>query len=216
MKLKLRRQRKSVIAWSNCDIPARLFYDEVVGNDNYNILGEGTPEELEKAFFGILDELAEIDDNKHMVSAMRKTESIKMIQGQMFTISSALQLLFTLHSVMCKEDRNNLIDELNSQNVQPRIKMDKEGDLMEEIEKVQLGTLRSLKHALNLEKSTIQTDVRKAKKAFIKDLVSVQNVLGYALPDDVSLRKFIALKIAAKEKINAQNEQNKKIKRNGR
>lgn len=194
--------------WTTCDIPAKLFF-EALNEQDFTLLGEGTPEEQEKAFDSIFDEYVTLDNNEKVLSWYKKRSKIALINLQIQIISTTIYSI--CYVPLTNTEREALIDVLN--NIEGvKVGFNKEKPLLEEVARIQTQVIGALKNRLNIEMSTEKRQEKANKFCFEQDLVSVQNVLGYNLNDDLSLRKYVFLKKSAENKANAQ----KKVKKNGK
>lgn len=185
-----------MILYNNCDIPAKLFYNEVIGKSNLSVLGSGTDKELESALYGIIDELCEIEQNRELVNIYKKKDKIDRIQTLINYIETVLYDIVFIK--LTEEERNDFIDILNSIDY-IKIKFDKKKDILSEVERVQKSVIGMLKNQINHEKGEV--DKKEQKYAgFEKELVRLEQILpsGYINPD-CTLRLYAEYKTLAKE-----------------
>lgn len=196
-----------MIIWSTCDIPAKLFYNEVIAKSNLSVLGKGTPEQLDEAFKSIIDELCVIENNVGIINLYRKRFNISKTQLILSFVETTLHQIAYLK--LTDEERLKRIQWLN--NIKGvSVKFNTNKPILEEIERVSVSVLGSLRNKL---KSEIQDDEKKTEKAvgsFEKRLGQLSIVLGWQVSEDLSLRYFCELCNGAKEKIKIQNQHGSK------
>lgn len=202
------KQHKPVILWQDCNIPAMLFFD-ILNTRDYSKLGTAPIEELEKAFENIFDEYVVLDGNEKVIQWYKKQCKIAFLKFQINTIETALNAV--CYIPMTVEQRIRIIDSLNSMG-SPKVKFDKDKPILDEVQRVQRSVLGSIRNRLNLELSNEKKVEEQAKYSYRKDLAAVENVLGHALPEEMSLEMFLERKKSAVEKSNNQ----RKLQRNGR
>jgi len=180
---------KSHIIYSNCDIPARLFFNNLSAGD-LSVLGTGTQEELQKAYYSILDEYCELDNNTAFIEAFKKEEIISLIQSDIATLETALYAI--IYVELTKDERISIIDKLNEwKPPHAVIKFNKDNPILDEVLRVKKSVIGALKNRLNQEVSTRKKRVEKVKRTFEADCVSIEISLQVSINDDVTLRKFI-------------------------
>lgn len=205
MKTKEKLKKKRIL-WKDGNIPASIFF-EILNTGNLSLLGNAPDDELEKVFDGIFDEYVQIDNNEKIIIWYQKKHKKSLLQSK---ISAAESILYSITYMPLKRDeRIELIDLLNSIDGL-RAKFDNDKPIIEEIHRIHTVVLGGLRNELRFLEATERQQEKTTTYYFEKDLVNIQNVLGYNLPDTMSLRKFILLKKSAQEKINAQ-----KIKKHG-
>jgi len=180
---------KSNILYTNCDIPARLFFNNLSAGD-LSVLGTGTQEELQVAYYSILDEYCELDNNTSFIEAFKKEEIISLIQSDIATIETALHAI--IYVELTKDERISIIDKLNEwKPPHAVVRFDKDKPLLDEALRIQKKVIGALKNRLNQEVSTRKKRVEKVKRTFESDCVAIEIALQVSINDDVSLRKFI-------------------------
>ena len=203
--IKLFKRNRTQIFYNNCDIPAKLFYNEVIGNSNLSVLGKGNPEQLEKAFYGILDELCAIEDNKEMIAIYRKREKLVRLNLILTYIETVLHQLAYIK--MPEDQRLARIEKLNSLSY-PRVKFDPKKPNLDEVERVGKSVVGMLKNQINSEQADVEKKGEKAKSTFEAEVLALAKITGIRLNDHDSLRYFAELKVIAKEQIKAQEKAN--------
>jgi len=194
LKLLSRLRRRSVtpkshILYSNCDIPARLFFNNLSAGD-LSVLGTGTKEELQAAYYSILDEYCELDNNTAFIEAFKKEEIISLIQSDIANIRSALQVI--VYAELSKDERISIIDKLNEwKPPHAVVRFDKDKPINEEVVRISKKVIGGLKNYLNKEISTRKKRIEKVKRTFEADCVSIHACLGTKIDSDVTLRLFI-------------------------
>jgi len=180
---------KSRIIYSTCDIPARLFFNNLSAGD-LSVLGTGTQEELQAAYYSILDEYCELDNNTAFIEAFKKEEIISMIQSDIATIETALHAI--VYVELTKDERISIIDKLNEwKPPHAVIRFNKDNPILAEVLRVKKSVIGALKNRLNQEVSTRKKRVKKVKSTFESDCVAIEIALQVSINDDVTLSKFI-------------------------
>lgn len=185
--IKLLRRNRSRILYTNCDIPARLFFDELM-QGNISVLGKGTPTELHNAYMAIVDEYCELDNNRKMLDWFTKQNRISKIQRGISDV--ALCLAPIKYICITESQFKRAINNINYIDY-PKVKFDIKKPLNDEIKRVEHSVIGMLKNELNMLVDDNTKSKEKIQKDFFKRLVSVQNALGRNLDDNISLRKFI-------------------------
>lgn len=175
------------ILYTNCDIPARLFFDELC-NGNLSVLGEGTPEQLQAAYMSILDEYVKIDNNTSFLKAFQLEERISNIQANIAALEVAIYHIY-YDTLITIEQRLELIATLNEWK-KPRINFNTDKPLLDECLRLQNKVIGALKNDLNFAVSERKKERKERVKTFYRDCVIMEEVLGIKIDDNVSLEKF--------------------------
>lgn len=195
------------ILYNNCEIPAKLFYNEVIGKSNLNALGKGKPEHLNKAFYDIIDELCALEDNKALISVYKKRFKLTQLVLTKEYIETALhRITFTK---MTPELRREKIEKWLQPLKYPKIKFDFNKPILEEIERVS-RTVKMLNNEINTHNDDIQDKGKKANIGFEEEVAGINRITGCRVLDTDTLRQFIAYKKQAKEIVKAQEKANGK------
>lgn len=204
-----RKPKKNHIIYNNCDIPAKLFYNEVIGRNNASILGNASDEDLAKALYAIIDELTELEDNRELVEYKRKRKKVDEITLVMMFIEESLYQLayLTMNTEQIKKRAARL-------NKLPYVtaKFDLKKPLKEEIERWQQSVLGMLRTKLKSEQDVKETKANKAVVSFEEMTVFIFRSIGYKVSDTDTLRTFAVYKKEALK----HNEQLKAQSRNGK
>jgi len=186
------------ILYTNCDIPARLFFDELC-NGNLSVLGEGTPEELQAAYMSILDEYVDIDNNKSFLKAFQIEEQAADIQAKIAAIELAVYHIY-YDPIITKEQRLEIISTLNEWK-KPRIRFDPDKPTLDECYRLQTKVIGSLKNDLNFLLAERKTERKERVKTFYRDVAAIEVVLAPLRIDaNVTLRMFLEYNKIAVEK----------------
>lgn len=195
------------ILYNDCEIPAKLFYNEVIGKSNLNALGKGKPEQLNKAFYDIIDELCVLEDNKALISVYKKRLKLTQLVLTKEYIETALhRITFTK---MTPELRREKIEKWLHPLKYPKIKFDFNKPILEEIERVS-RTVKMLNNEINTYNDDIQDKGKKANIGFEEEVAGINRITGCRVLDTDTLRQFIAYKKQAKEIVKAQEKANGK------
>jgi len=189
--------------YTNCDIPAKLFYKEIIDKSNLDALGEGTPEEKEAAFYSILDELCDIEKNYELSSIYDKKEQIKRIQAIVSVIETILFAMVFLPST--QDELNEQIDIINSIEY-IKVKFSKDKPLSKEIERVHNSVIGALMAQISELEDSSKVTGSNIKSSFEKDVLTMARISGVRLNDEDSLRYFTELKIISRDIVKQQSK----------
>jgi hypothetical protein len=204
-------KKATVIKWYNSDIPARIFFGIMFNQIPLTELGNAEPNDLETTFDKIVDEFVELDDNSAIVQWYKKRCKIGRIAAIIELVEMILYHICT--SNLTTEERLESIEELNRIEEKPEtkyskvkllVKFDINKPFWEEINRVQNVVLGQLRTELKFLLLTEKKEGNNVKYSFEKELVSIENVLGRAIDDNVSLKKYIHLKKSAELKAKPQ------------
>lgn len=205
----LKRKPKNYITYNSCEIPAKLFYNEVIGKGNMSIIGKASDEELGKALYAIIDELTELEDNRELVDYKRKRKKIDEINLVIMFIEESLYQLAYLP--MDKEQRDTRIKRLNKLPY-TTAKFDYNKPVLDEVERWQKSVLGTLRNRLKAEQDVKEDKAQKALTTFEEMTVFIFKSIGYKVTDTDTLRTFAVFKKDALK----HNEQLKSQSRNGK
>jgi len=198
-----------MIYYTNCEIPAKLFFD-IMHTEDYQKMGTVSIEECEKAYDVISDEYFTILPNIKLKTYLLKKAKIYHLEAKITYINSVLGLIsftpLTIH------ERNKIIDELNSiDGVKVNFKKDL-NLLKSEIQRVQSSVLGILKNQINSIKDDKEKKEEKSKYVFQGDIVRLRQALdGMHIDENISLYMYAELTKAA---IDVSNQ--RKAQQNGR
>lgn len=189
--------KRSKIIYNNCDIPAKMFFDELM-QGNASVLGHGSSEDIHNAYMNIIDEYCDLDNNIRMIDWFKKQEKISCIQIAISNITTLLYIIKKVYNP--KNERQKEAVTLLNKIKYTSVRFDDKKPLNEEIIRVESVVLGVLRNDLNMEISTEKHEQKEIKKEFLKRLVAIENCLGRAIDDDISLRRFIYLEKSAIKK----------------
>ena len=193
---KQKKETKPVIYWTNCDIPAKVFF-HIMHSGEFDQLGTDTAENLEQAFNIIFDEYIELDNNTQIMDWYTQRCKVENIRKTINIVETCLHHI--TFSIMTSDELLEAIRVINLiKGVNVRFDINK--DPLDEIIRIQQKVLGSLQNDLNFELSKEKDTKEDVKYHFEEDLVSIENVLERNVPEDMSLRKFVFLKKSAIEK----------------
>lgn len=210
MKLKTKRKAapKKVIKWTDAKIPADVFFD-ILDTGDYTLLGTAPFEELEAVFDKIFDEYVRIDNNQKVLAWYKKMVKTRLLTNQIAIIENLLYII--TFTPLNKDERLMFIDKLNDiEGVRVNFKKDK--PIMDEISRVKNVVIGSLQNRLNMEKNTEKKEKEAVKYSYKQDLAGIESILGYNMPENMSLEMFLYRKKTAQEKAKAH----KNVKKNGK
>lgn len=193
--------------YTDCDVPATIFF-KVMSKGDYTLLGEGTPEEQENAFYSIFDEFYTLRESNKLKKAYTKSNRVSILKLQIQLITTILhQIVFV---PMTPSERIQCIDILNDIDGL-KIKFNTDKPIVDEVSRVQTKILGHLKNELNREMSTEKKQNEGVGITFERELASICISLGIYLNSNISLREYIEYEKIAVERNNA----NKKVSKNG-
>lgn len=187
--------------YTNCDIPAKLFYNEVIGKSNLNALGKGSKQKKEEALKTIIDELYELEDNRELIELYRKQKKITDIVLTQQYIQTALHRLAYIKET--HEQKVEFIKKYITSLKYPKIKWDFTKPIPEEIIRAE-GYIKMLNNQLNEHNQDNKKKSEKIKSGFEDRVASINKITGCRVQDTDTLRQFIAFENIAKETIKAQ------------
>lgn len=209
---KVHQQGNKAVKWNDATIPARIFF-EMMHSADYSVLGS-TPEENAKAFMQIFDEYVDLDGNDRIVSLYRKKCRIVSLESRINAIN--MHLYAVLYTALNVDDRLKIIDSLNSIESSPGkslVKFNVDKPLTEEVSRVQQFVIGNINNELNIERLTEKKQSEAVKYSFESDLVAIEDALGRTIPDDITLKKYIAYKKSAQEKAKQRKLSNGRTKK---
>lgn len=184
------------IKYTDCKIPAGVFF-EILETNNFTLLGNSTPEELESVFDKIFDEYVLLENNEKVIQWYAKKQKIALIQTQICIIDNILYSICYNHLTI--EERLSQIEMLNSiKGV--IVKFDADKPILDEVLRVKNVVIGSLNNRLNIELATEKKQSANVKYSYLKDLAAIENILGYNMPEDMSLEMFVHRKKTATQK----------------
>lgn len=186
--------------YTDLNIPTKLFFD-ILNSRVFSMLGKGSEDELQKVFESIFDEYLDLGGNnsiKKWYEQARKLEALKLIEKQTKTIIYAL-----LYTPMSIEERNLLIDVLNEV---PKLnaRVDKDKNIIDELDRVNKRCLGSLRNEINLvsiDDKKEETVKESAKYIFQQDLARISITLGFQIATNLTMYEFITYKNSAIESV---------------
>ena len=189
------------MTYSDCSIPSRLFF-EIVDKGDYSLLGFKTDAENNEAFEKIFDEYYELTNSARIKIDLSVRSDISMLTYKLKTVEFTFESIVNLP--MTDAQRGELIDSLNELGV----KIDKEKDIIEQIENLKRTYLGGIRNKLSLLNDKYESLKKSSgvKTSYEKMLVNIENVLERSIPEDISLRKFLAYEQSVKEKIAQQKQ----------
>lgn len=185
--------------YETCDIPAKLFF-EIVDKADYSLLGFKTDADNQKAFDKIYDEYFELTQSPRVKKDFEMRLQISALHHKITVLDTTLD--FIVNFPMTVKHRLEIIDLLDEIN----IKIDKEKDLVKQVNAIKHRIVGSLNNKLKIQLSHFEKLQKKndVKTTFEKMIVGFENVLDRTIDDNISLRKFIAYEQSVKEKIAQQ------------
>lgn len=190
MKLKLFKRNRTYIKYNDCEIPAKLFYNEVIGKNNLSVLGNDTSENLNKAFLSIIDELCELEDNQDIKLLYNKRKKLIDLHLLMSFIDECLyQIAYIQH----EEHRNKVIHRLNTVKG-VNVRFDIKKGINEEILRVQKSVMGMLRNRIKTEELDEQKKTDTQVTSFEEMTVSIFKITGYKVTDTDTLRTFSVYK----------------------
>lgn len=199
--IKLKRNR---IKYNNCEIPAKLFYNEIIGKGNLAVLGKGTPKQLQDALMSIIDELCVIEDNKELIAIYRKRDKITRLYQLISYVETSLHVLYYIK--LTDAERWERLEKYLSGLPNIKFKVNRKEPVEKEIDRAMSSVVGMLRNQLNSESEDVDKKEQKVKATFEAEVLSLAKITGIRLMDNDSLRYFAELKTLAKRIINEQNK----------
>lgn len=181
-----KKRPQPVIHWTDCNIPARLFFD-IMYSGEYSKLGTDTPEKLETAFDAIFDEYYVLLPNRELKEWLAKHERLNKLQSEYNGILVTIQSIEDLP--LNAEQLSELITLLNSyKSVQPKFNTKKP---VTEIKRIHNQVLGVLRNKMNEAAQNVKYKSEKIKYNFYKDKANLRMALeGLDIHDDISLYEW--------------------------
>lgn len=161
--------------YTTCEVPAKIFF-KVFSTGDYTLLGDGTPQKQEAAFYSIFDEYCLIEENERLVEAYHKQARIQVLLLQIETID--LLLLRMKNLKLTKQAIQEHIDALNSID-NAYVKFDNKKDIIKEIERVEVKVLGRLRNEVNFESDGVKQIKESAPYEFEQTLIDLR--IGFAM-----------------------------------
>lgn len=211
----LRRERRKKarkeaykIKWKDCSIPAKLFFDEVI-KGNYSVLGNAPVEQLEKAYWDIMDEYVKISNNEAVMSYLVKHRKISVINAKISTIK---EILYSIAYVEDKHTLQGLISALNLME-SPKIdfnvgSVEDRNLLIDEIQRVNNEVVGVLENEIDiLTMNDKEHDENAIGLSYEDRAEAIMDVRGRDFNGMPTLREFVAAEKRAHQKIKAHGKQ---------
>lgn len=194
-----------MIKYTNCEIPAKLFFEDLLSKNNLSVLGNAPNSELEAVKMDIIDEYCDIDNNQRMKQWYKNQAKILLINQSISNITSLLYLL--KYSNPNKKQQNQIINSLNTIK-KPRVKFDATKPIDEEIIRVNTKVLGALRNELKILEPKDKKE--EDKYYFDEDYMGLWTALGQSLPENPTLTQYVALKKEAKRRAKLNTTKNGK------
>lgn len=201
LRRKQARKENHNIFWKDCSIPAKLFFEDVI-KGNYHVLGNAPESELQKAYWSIIDEYVILDKNDALKDWFKRLEKISVIEDVKAKITDCVYLLSSLN--LTEELQDRTITALNSIEF-IKVRFDKNKGIQEEIIRINNEVIGELDNEIEITKLGIKTTGEQEAMKYELMLSNIQDVHGYWMPEDLTLRMFLAKKQTAIEKTNHKN-----------
>ena len=184
--------------YQNARIPAVLFYD-ILESGDINLLvkkGKPTKNQLEKAFSNIFDEFFELKNDSKMRLVLKTKKEVIRLYRKIAIIEA---IVLSLVSFRFPDDKiEMLVDHLSKVG----ITVNKENNLDKELLNVLKTSLAGYRNILALEEHNLKELTKGVKSTFEDSLVSLEGVIGYAIDDTVTLKKYLSYEKRATKKAN--------------
>lgn len=189
---------KKKIFYSDCSIPARLFFDHIIHGD-ISVLGVGNNREVHNAYWSIINEFCELDNNNGLLKWFKLQVKLSNTERAIHDVQT---LLFPIKHLCEDEYQIEVCVKFLNALKYPVINFDTSKPLQEEIQRIESQVIGILHNELEMQKPAHEQEHKKIVKDFNDRLVAVENMLGRSIDDDVTLRKFISLEKSAYNKMN--------------
>lgn len=190
--------------YETCDIPAKLFF-EIVDKADYSLLGFKTDADNQKAFDKIYDEYFELTQSPRAKKDFEMRLQISALHHKITVLDTTLN--FIVNFPMTVQHRLEIIDLL----AEIGVKIDKEKDLVEQVNAIKHRVVGSLNNKLKIQLSYFEKLQKKnnTKITYEQMVANIEDVLGRNLDDLMTLRKFVAYQKQKDQKIDQQKNKNR-------
>ena len=174
-------------------VPAMLFFDILENNKlkALTIKGKPTENQLNKAWANIFDEFFKLKNDAKMRLVLKTKKEIIKLYRKIAIIEATVLSLVKFE--FPKEKTIILIDLL----AKGQIHIDKTKDLDAELLKVLQNDLAGYQTALKLEEHNLEQLTKGVKSTFEDSLVMLEGSAGYAIADNVTLKKYLSYERSA-------------------
>ncbi|WP_438423137.1 hypothetical protein [Aquimarina macrocephali] len=185
--------------WKNGEIPANLFFYNLNNEDLSFLIKDGNPsnEDLEKAWSDIQDEYFELEGNRKasLLITTRNRIALLVLKINICKISVNIALKNNLN----EDQINSIISGLS----RIKIKVIKDSSLIDQLTLIVEQYIPSWETELEIEKENLKKHVSKEVSNYEEVIESMSDIKDRHLPENMSLRRFSAVKKSA-IKINKQ------------
>lgn len=186
--------------YKDCNLPAKLFF-KVLSTQDYTLLGEGTPEEQENAYYAIYDEFCLLSPNDELKRIYNKKAKIERLYMKIAFIETVLYNIVYLKLTV--EERLEFVNELNLlEGV--AVKFNPDMPIKDEVIRIQTRVIGALKTQIKAEEATEEKQRKVVPYNFEQSLSSICLALGIYLHPEITLYEYVAYRNSAMEKIKAQ------------
>lgn len=176
--------------YTDCNIPARLFY-HIMHTDDFESTGG------EDNFYKIFDEYVGLVPSPQLITYLRKQQRINSLQLRIKGITTCL---YAITYLPLGDRLSAFVEQLNAyEDVRPKFNISK--PRIDEIERIQKRVLGSLKTSLKSELSDIEKKNESQINAFEQNKLAFSRILETNIPRDVNLYEWAEIEKAVKIEI---------------
>jgi hypothetical protein len=181
--------------WNNGKIPADLFF-EILSTGNLDLLiikGSTTETKLITAWEDIFDEYFLLEDDGKFKLIQKTQERVRKSIHKIEWVKDTLKILAVIDLTA------EMFERTQQALKKVGVTFDYTKGIEEEIERVMSTTIAHWSNDLELEKDNLSNLNKGAKTTYEESLVGIENAIGRASGEKISLRKYCALKKSAQE-----------------
>jgi hypothetical protein len=181
--------------WNDGTIPSNLFFYNLNNEDLSFLIKKGnpTPEELQNAWSGIQDEYFRLKNSRKATIMMNTRDKVALLILKINTCKLILNVAI----------KNNLTDDqfsvLFSNLSKLKIKIDNNKPLEEQFTMIIDQYIPSWETELEIEKENLKIQSNQATSSFEEVIESFSDAKERHVPENISLRRFIAVEKSAKK-----------------
>lgn len=187
--------------WDNCEIPAKLFYKIIDTNDQSLLVIKGNPSKdlIVESWEKIYDEFFKLKNDGKLKLVLKAQLQIIKLEFQIKTIKNILYALSV--TPFTKKERIEIIKSINTigTNIDLKKYESLSGEesyifLKKEILRTYKFVLPGINNKLKLERGNYDnlTEKKEIISSFADNCVNIENALGRAIDDNMSLEKYLS------------------------
>lgn len=211
------KKNKVVFYWSDCSLPASLFFEILESDDKTKLIQKDIyskyqklpkKQELENAWDDIFDEFFKLKNDPKMRLILKVKKSILVLYAKINTIDTVVRAVSSM--IMTEEMRDGLLTKLKPLGVH----FEKGLNSREKILKILNYHLAGFRNRIALEEDNLKQLTKGVRQTFEEKCVALEE-FGYSISEDVSLRRYLAYEKGAKKQNSNGRSTNRKHKPTG-